>query len=347
MNQTLKLFLLSLALALPAQADKVDNYVAGEMQRRQLPGLALAVVRDGKTIKARGYGLANLEWRMPVTPETVFEIGSLTKQFTAACIMILEEEKKVGLDESISRYLEVPAAWKAITVRHLLTHTSGIKSYTNLPGFEAARHLNQKAFIDKISTQPLEFAPGEAFAYSNTGYNLLGFIIEKISGQSYWQFLSGRILHPLGMNATQSRDQRTIILHRASGYEKDNETLANRDPELTDVFSAGAIVSTVLDLAKWTGALDSDKLLTPSSREQMWTPFKLKSGEPSLYGFGWRVDDYKGRKNIGHSGSTSGFSASLQRFPKDKLTLIVLCNSGEQNIATTLARSIAEHYFPN
>jgi len=333
------------AVAGAALADRVDDYLAHEMERHQVPGLSLAVIRDGKTVKAQGYGLSSLELGVPVTPETVFEIGSLTKQFTATCVMMLVEEGKIALDDPIGKYLEVPEEWKAITVRHLLTHSSGIKTYTVLGGFEASRHLPVKAFIEKLAAHPLAFAPGESFAYCNSGYNLLGFIIEKVSGESYWKFLSARLLNPLGMTSTRNRDQKTIILHRASGYEKENETLINRDPDLTDVFSAGAIVSTVLDLVKWNAALDSGKLLKPSSLQQMWTPFTLNGGKISSYGFGWRVDGSKGRKNIGHGGSTSGFSASLQRFPDDKLTLIVLCNSGEPNIATTLARGIAEIYL--
>jgi len=337
--------LVLVTLVWPLRADPVDEYLEGQMRQHELPGLALGVVRDAKTVKLQGYGLANLEWRIPATPETVFEIGSLTKQFTAACIMMLVEEGKIDLDESLGKYLEVPEAWKAITIRHLLSHTSGIKTYNNLPGFEASRHLSAPEFITKISAFPLAFPPGETFAYCNTGYNLLGFVIEKVSGQSYWEFLSARIFKPLGMNSTRSREQKTIIANRAVGYEKESNHLVNRDPELTDVFSAGAIVSTVPDLIKWNAVLDSTNLLKFSSRQQMWTAFKLNSGKLSSYGFGWRVEDSKGRKNIGHSGSTSGFSASLQRFPNDKLTVIILCNSGEQNIATILARGIADLYF--
>lgn len=345
LRRTLAFLLLTL-LATPAVADKVDDYVSGEMQRRQVPGLALAVIRNGKTFKTKGYGMANLELRVRATPETVFEIGSLTKQFTAVCIMMLVQEGKLGLDDPMDKYLDVPVAWKAITLRHLLTHTSGIKNYTNVPGFEGSRHLTTKEFVEKISAYPLASTPGETFAYCNSGYNLLGFIIEKISAKNYWQFLAERILNPLRMTSTQSRDQRVIIASRAAGYEKEKDRLINRDPDLTDVFAAGAIVSTVLDLAKWNAALDSDRLLSRSSRETLWTSFKLNAGKLSLYGFGWRVDDYKGRKNIGHSGSTSGFSASLQRFPQDKLAIILLCNSGEPNVATTLARDIADFYLP-
>src|SRR4051794_30742506 len=161
-------FVLWVCLLSSGHADNVDEYLAAQMQRRQIPGLALAVIRDGKPIKTRGYGLANLELRVPATPETVFEIGSITKQFTATCVMMLVEEGKVGLDDSIRKYLEAPEAWKAITVRHLLAHSSGIKTYNNLPGFEASRHLQAKEFMEQIAVHPLAFPPGEAFAYCNT-----------------------------------------------------------------------------------------------------------------------------------------------------------------------------------
>jgi len=334
-----------LVMLVSARADQVDEFLAAQMQRSQIPGIAVAVITDGQVVKTRGYGVANLEWRVAVTPETVFETGSLTKQFTAVCVMMLVEQGRVRLDDSITKYLEAPAEWRAITVRHLLTHTSGLKNYNGLAGFEASKHLDANAFIQKIAAYPLAFAPGESFAYCNTGYNLLGFIIEKASGQTYWEFLSEHVLRPLGMTQTQSRDQKTIILNRASGYEKEGERLINRDSDLTDVFSAGAMVSTIVDMARWNAAVDSRKLLQAGSWDQIWTAYKLNNGKLSSYGFGWRLEDYKGRKNIGHSGSTSGFSASLQRFPSDKLAVIVLCNSGEQNIATVLARGIADIYL--
>jgi len=344
-SSPLRWMLALLAMLVSARGDQVDDFLAAQMQRSQIPGIAVAVITDGQVVKSRGYGVANLEWRVAVTPETVFEIGSLTKQFTAVCVMMLVEQGRIRLDDSIAKYLEAPAGWRAITVRHLLTHTSGLKNYNGLAGFEASKHLDANAFIQKIAAYPLAFAPGESFAYCNTGYNLLGFMIEKASGQPYWEFLSAHVLRPLGMSQTQNRDQKTIILNCASGYEKEGERLVNRDSDLTDVFSAGAMVSTIVDMAKWNAAVDSRKLLQAGSWDQIWTGYKLNNGKVSSYGFGWRLEDYKGRKNIGHSGSTSGFSASLQRFPADKLAVIVLCNSGEQNIATVLARGIADIYL--
>jgi CubicO group peptidase (beta-lactamase class C family) len=332
---------------LSVRADEIDDSVKAQMDRRHIPGLALAVVREGKMMRAHGYGWADLELNVAVTTETVFEIGSITKQFTAVAILMLVEEGKLGLDENIRRYLDgLPEAWNNITVRHLLTHTSGLKSYNNLRGFEASKHLNCEQFIKALSEFPLDFPPGESWSYCNSGYNLLGFIIEKASGQSYWQFLDRRIFRPLGMTNSQSRDLRTIIPNRASGYEMEKERWINRDSDLTDVFAAGAIVSTVLDLAKWEAALDSRRLLKRSSFDQMWTPVRLNSGKTYPYGFGWRLDDDRAHKNIGHSGSTSGFSSSLQRFPDDKLTVIVLCNSGEQGVASAVAREVAAMSIP-
>jgi CubicO group peptidase (beta-lactamase class C family) len=342
-----KLFLSGLIqifiVAGPAVADRIDDQVAVEMGKHHIPGLSLAVCREGKVVKARGFGLGNVELNVPATEESVFEIGSVTKQFTAAAVLMLAEEGKIGLDDRIGHFLEsAPVAWSNMTVRHLLTHTSGLKNYTGLPGFEVNKHLNADAFVKAVAAHPLNFQPGEAWAYCNSGYSLLGFIIEKVSGKSYWQFLDERIFKPVGMTVTRSRDSRAVIPRRVAGYETENGKWINRDSDLTDVFSAGAIVSSVLDLAKWDAALDADKLLKGTSRAAMWTPVRLNSGQLHPYGFGWAIDEFRGHKNIGHGGSTSGFSASLQRFPDDRLTVIVLCNSGKEGVAGVVAKSVAE-----
>lgn len=334
-----------LALTGTARADPVDDYLQKEMSQHGIAGAALLVVKDGRQIKTAGYGVANLELHVPVRPETVFEIGSLTKQFTATGILLLQQDGKLSVDDPINRYLQgTPATWSQVTVRHLLTHTSGIKSYTGLDGFELRRHLTQEQFIQALAPLPLDFEAGTSWKYCNTGYNLLGFIIENVSGKNYWDFMNTRIFQPLGMSSTANRLPSSIITNRASGYEQTNHVLMNRDPDLTDVFSAGAIVSTVLDLSRWNEALNGDKLLTAQSKEQMWRPMMLRDGKPTKYGFGWFIDTLQGHTNIGHSGSTSGFSASLQRFPDDRLTVILLTNTDEQ-IATTLAKKIATFFF--
>jgi len=327
-------------------ADPIDDLIKDEMQKHQIAGLALFVAKDGKPVKTNGYGVANLEWNVPVTGETVFEIGSITKQFTAACILLLAEDGKLSLDDKISQHLKnTPAGWSNITVRHLLTHTSGIQNYTTVDGFELRQHLTQEQFIQKIGAFPLGFQPGDSWKYCNSGYNLLGFIIENVSGKSYWDFIRERIFQPLQMTKTTSRTPGIVVPHRASGYEMDHHVPINRDYDLTDLFSAGAIISTVVDMEKWDAALNDGKLLKESSKEQWWTPVKLNSGKIQNYGFGWFLDPLNGHKDIGHGGATSGFSATIQRFPDDQLNIIILCNADETGVATALAKKVAPLYF--
>lgn len=298
-------------------------------------------------MKSAAYGLANLELGVPATSNSVFEIGSVTKQFTASCVLLLEQDGKLSVEDLIAKHLpSVPQTWSNVTIRHLLTHTSGIKSYTGLDGFALTRRLTQAQFIAVIGQRPLEFQPGESWKYSNTGYSLLGYIIENTSGKSYWQFLRERILDPVGMNSTTDRNPGVIITNRVSGYEQTNRLHINRDYDVTDVFSAGAIVSTVGDLAKWNLALETETILSAASKSAAWSPQKLTSGKATTYGFGWYVDTANGRRIIGHGGQTSGFSASVQRFPDDQLFVIVLTNTDE-SLATSLARSVATFYFKN
>lgn len=337
---------LALAAGL-AFADPVDDLIKQELQAHQVAGIACLVIQDGRAIKTSCCGLANLEWNVPVTEDTVFEIGSVTKPFTAACILLLAQEGKLSVDDKISLHLaNTPPAWADITLRHLLTHTSGLANYDDLEGFELRRHLTQEQFIHTLAAYPLGFAPGEKWSYCNSGYNLLGFIIENVSGKNYWDFLRERILQPLQMTNTTRRDPALILPPRADGYEMTNHLRVHRDSDLTDLFSGGAMVSTVTDLAKWDAALNGNSLLKESSKQQAWTPARLNHGETQDYGLGWRLAPFQGRRNIGHSGSTSGFSASFQRFPDDHLTVILLSNGGELNFATDLARKVAALYFP-
>jgi D-alanyl-D-alanine carboxypeptidase len=329
-----------------AFADQVDSLIKQEMQKHQIAGIALAISKDGRLIKTNAYGVANLEWNVPVTEDTVFEIGSITKQFTAACILLLVQDGKLSLDDKINDRLKVaPTNWSNITIRHLLTHTSGLQNYTIIDGFELRQHLTQEQFIQKLGTQPVVFQPGDSWTYCNSGYNLLGYIVENTSGKTYWEFLHERILGPLGMNATQDRAPSVMIPHRAAGYEMKNHQPTNRDHDLTDIFSAGAIVSSISDMAKWDAAVNGETLLNQSSKQSWWTPTKLNNGKVQNYGFGWFLDDFKGHKNIGHGGATSGFSASIQRFPEDHLSVILLCNADEMNVATVLAKEVAELYL--
>ncbi|HEY8560268.1 MAG TPA: serine hydrolase [Pyrinomonadaceae bacterium] len=352
MNSKLARLFIALFFALvfssSVKADEVDKFVRAVMQERQIPGAAIAVVKNGKIVKKQGYGVASVEFGVPVTPDTVFEIGSVTKQMTAAAVMLLVEDGKVRLDDKISVYLPgTPEAWKNVTVRNLLTHTSGIKSYTAIgAGFELTKRLKRDDFIKALAAYPLDFEPGARYSYSNSGYNLLGLIIEAASGKPYWDFMRERIFAPLGMTETFDRDPKYIIKNRATGYELENNQLVGRDYDLTDIFSAGAIVSTVGDLAKWDAAWRNDTLLKKESKQQAWTPFVLNDGKPYPYGFGWSVADFRGHKLISHSGSTAGFSSQIMRFTDDDLSVIVLINQGTGTFAGAIARGVAKIYIP-
>jgi D-alanyl-D-alanine carboxypeptidase len=340
-------FCLLFSLSIIARADEVDDYVRAQLQERHIPGAAIAVIKNGQVVKAEGYGLASVEFNVPATKDTVFEIGSVSKQITAAGIMLLVEEGKVSLDEKISKYLpDTPEAWKNVTVRQLLTHTSGIKSYTGLSGYELSKRLKRDEFIKALGVHPLEFEPGASWKYSNSGYNLLGFIIESVSGKNYWDYMRERIFKPLGMDSTADRDPKYIIRNRATGYEWRAGELIGRDYDLTDVFSAGAIVSTVLDLAKWDAALRGDAFLKKESKAQIWTPMILSDGKPYPYGFGWNVTEFRGHKLLSHGGQTAGFAANISRYVDDNLTVIVLTNLGDQGIGGVIARGLAKIYIP-
>jgi D-alanyl-D-alanine carboxypeptidase len=339
--------------AVSAKADDVDVYIEARMREMHIPGLALAVVRDGRTVRTDSYGLANAELKVAVTRETVFEIGSITKQFTAAAIMMLAEEGRVGLDDKISKYLAgVPAEWGAVTIRHLLNHSSGIQNYLLLPGlFDATARPGQshddiaRLFFARL--QRLEFQPGETWAYSNTGYLLLGNVIEKASGKTYWEFLEERIFKPLAMKASRSSEPAAVIGGRAAGYEWTGNSFRNRPALTENAYGAGSIVSTAGDMAKWESALYGERLLKASSLNQMWTPAKTASGAlaPFNYGFGWFVDTYHGHRVVAHTGGTPGFSSAIYRFVDDKLTVIVLTNHGDR-VIDHLAIDVAGMYVP-
>ena len=343
-------------VAITAKGDRVDDYIKAQIRNLHIPGISLAVVRNGRVIKSKGYGLANIEANSAATPKTVYEIGSLTKQFTAAAIMLLIAEGKISLDDKITRYFpEAPRTWNHITIRHILTHTSGIQNHVAVPGYLNIFKTNlsfettptRDEILKEFYKLPMEFEPGETWAYDNTGYYLLGFIIEKASGKSYYQFLDERIFKPLGMGATRSTDILPIVPNRASGYEWVNNKFENRPVLLPDIgFSAGTIISTVEDLTKWDAALYTEKLLKKTSLEQMWTP--VLANNVSLasfdYGFGWFIDNYRNHQIVQHSGGTPGFSSIIYRFPNDKLTIIILSNHSDRFL-DHLAIDIAGMYL--
>jgi CubicO group peptidase (beta-lactamase class C family) len=324
-------------------ADEVDAFVLERMRKEKIPGLSLAIVRDGKVAKARGYGLANVEHQVPATETTVYQWASITKTFTGAAIQMMAVEGKLNVDDRLAQYYEKsPAAWQSVTLRHLLTHTSGIKSYTSLPGFHRnlRKDYNGEELISLVRDLPLEFSPGEKHSYSNTGYYLLGYVIEKVSAHSYGTFLEKRIFHPLGMETAMFNDQFKIVPNRATGYQVvDGELRTAEFVSPTQPFAAGALIGTVLDLAKWDAALYGEKLLPEAAREELWTAVKLKNGDTFPYGFGWYSGTHRERPYVAHGGGIPGFSSYIARFTKDKCTIIILMNADAD--AQKMANNIA------
>lgn len=305
-------------------AEKVDEYMNAASRVDRFIGSVL-VAKDGKPILIKGYGMANIELGVANSPQTVFRIGSITKQFTSMAIMILQERGKLSAGDPVCKYFEnCPAAWQPLTLRHLLSHTSGITNYTNFPGFikTAAIPTTTAEVIERFKDKPLEFTPGEKYAYSNSGYYLLGVIVEKVSGKSYADFLQENIFAPLGMKNTLYDDPARIIKNRADGYLLKGEDLTNSAPiDMSVAYAAGALMSTVEDMLIWDQALYTEKLVSRKTLDEIFTPVK------GNYGYGWSIGKKGEHARIAHGGNIYGFSAYFARFPDDRLTIIVLSNN--------------------
>jgi CubicO group peptidase (beta-lactamase class C family) len=311
-----------------AALDSVDRYVRAELARQRIPGLSVAVLRGDSVLLARGYGFANLEHRVPATDSTIYQSGSVGKQFTAAAIVTLAREGKLGLDDPIRKYLpEGPAAWRKVTIRHLLTHTSGIPDYTDdLVDFR--RDYTEEQLVKLYARLPLQFQPGATWSYSNTGYALLGFIVRRLTGKFYGDFLRERMFEPLGMRTARVVSESDIVPNRAAGYRLDKGVIKNQEwvsPSLNTT-ADGALYLTVRDLAQWAIGLNHARVPDSAGLAASWTPVRLNGGGTYTYGFGWGVDEQRGHRRIGHAGSWQGFRASIQRYPEFDLTVIALAN---------------------
>ncbi|MFL5602645.1 MAG: serine hydrolase domain-containing protein [Gemmatimonadaceae bacterium] len=344
-----------------AQADKLDAYIEGEMSKQHIPGLSLAVVQDGKVVKSKAYGLANMELNVRATPGTVYQIQSITKSFVACGIMLLVEDGKIGLDDKITKYLSgLPQAWSDVTVRQMLTHTSGIPSFVQDQGGGAAivafaqKTDSSEQIIRWAAARPLKFAPGEGRKYSSTGYHLLGMIIEKVSGKPWGQFLKDRIFTPLGMTSTRVYSPFDIIPNRAAGYNHFGDVPVNGlifTPAIMES-AAGGLVSTVEDMAKWEIALEQGKILKASTLAQMAMPIKLKNdsivqeSDGTRYGLGWDLPTWQGHRVMAHGGDhVTGFTAIFARFIDDKVAVIVLTNLMPFDIRA-VTMGVAGFYVP-
>jgi len=325
---------------------QIDEFVKAEMQRQHLPGVSLAIVQNATLVYAKGYGYSNLEHQVPVKPETIFQSGSVGKQFTATAVMMLVEEGKVSLDEKISKYLgEIPEAWQNITVRHLLTHTSGLTDYPD--DFDFRRDYTEEELLKRAQAIKPDFKPGEKWQYSNLGYLTLGILIHKVTGQFYGDFLQERVFKPLGMTTTRIISEADIIPNRAAGYHLVKDELKNQNwvsPSLNTT-ADGALYFTVLDMAKWDAALYGERLVKKTSLQQMWTPVRLNNNTTYDYGFGWGFAQINGHRIIEHGGAWQGFTSYIGRYVDDKVTVIVLDNLTGGN-AGKIGRHVAALYNP-
>lgn len=328
--------LVILAMAGSAIADRIDDLVAKTLREQKVPGMTVAILRDGKPVKQKGYGLAEIENSVPAQLNTVYELASVSKQFTVVATLMLVDEGKLSLDEPVAKF--VPGAspqWEPIRLRHLLTHTSGLPEFHFRPdrvnALSFMRYTNDMQLED-IRRSRLLFAPGTKFQYSNAGMELLGLIVEKVSGQPFNAFVRERILLPAGMTETRFKDASEVIPHRAGGYTLRDGVVKRwtltQTLQSLDVDAFGGLLSTVGDLTKWETAVAAGKYLKPETWKIAWTPFAFPDGKVSAYGMGWSVENSKHGRRIWHTGHTGTF---LMRLPDKKLTIIVLSNLGSGN----------------
>ena len=333
---------------------KIDAYVRAEMRRYKIPGVSLAVLRKGKISILKSYGLANVELAVSVKPETIFQSGSIGKQFTAAAVMLLVQDGKLSLDDKISKHLPVtPESWKDITIRALLTHTSGMGDYPDEISLRG--NYSEDQYLEIFKRAALDFAPTTNWNYSNVGYVTLGILISKLTGKFYGEFVRERLFRPMGMSTAQVISEADIIPNRAAGYRLVNGVLKNQEwvsPSINSTADGSYYVS-LLDLARWDEGLTrdfssvpvSDRVFTRSTLEQIWTPVKLKDGRVKGYGFGWFTDTLHNQRIVFHGGAWQGFKSFIIRFLDEELTIIVLANSWETN-DFKLARGLISIFHP-
>jgi D-alanyl-D-alanine carboxypeptidase len=313
-----------------ALAAKIDAVMA-EIYKPGEPGAAIIVRKDGRNVLRKGYGLADLELGVPIGPDMVFRLGSITKQFTAVSILMLVQDGQLKLQDEITNFLpDYPTQGRRITVEHLLTHTSGIQSYTDLPEW-LPLWRNDMALAELIGLfkdKPLQFEPGAQWSYNNSGYILLGAIIEKVSGRTYEQFVNERIFKPLGMANSYYGSAERIIPRRVPGYQQGRGGFVNAPYlSMTQPYAAGSLLSTVDDLAVWSDAVFSGKLVKKEWLAKAFTPYVLAGGESTGYGYGWFVADFAGHRSIEHGGGINGFTTYEMTFPEDRVFIAILTNS--------------------
>jgi len=334
------LFFLVLAAAAQDLTKRFDDIARARADAGQFMGNVL-IAKGDKAIFEKSYGLANMEWNVPNTVDGKFRIGSVTKQFTAACILLLEERAKLKTDDAVSKYVpNAPAAWAKISIDHLLTHTSGIPNFTSFPEYQRfqAEPTTPEKLLAFFRDKPLEFEPGSKWNYSNSGYEVLGYIIEKVTGQSYQQFLQENIFKPLEMKDSGYDSNSRVIPHHAYGYTPGPQGITDAGyVDMTVPYAAGGLYSTTGDLLKWQNGLYGGRVLTPASLEKMTRPFR------NDYGCGLFISTVNGHKRMEHGGGIQGFNSELVYWPDEKMTIVVLANlngNGPSSIAQDLAATV-------
>lgn len=332
--------------ALFAQVDSTDVMVQTIMKQQKIPGLALAIVKNGETIVNKGYGYANAEHGIATTSETVFRLASISKQFFATAILKLQQDGKLNIEDHLDKYFaDAPETWKPIQIKHLLSHTSGLKR--EAPAYDNYKIQPELMVIKSAYALPLEFKTGEKYQYCNLGYFILAQIITQVSGRHWHDYIREQFFIPAGMNHTYLTEFYPIIPNRASGYRHKNDTLMNAEVMLS-IRPSGGFLSTTTDMIKWDKVVTDQKmLLTKENWQKLWQPFvptSTKAGAASFYGFGWMIDDFNGHPSIAHSGSNIGFKTYYARYPKDGLSIIVLTNENDAD-PSVLVKRLATYYF--
>ena len=326
----------------PVVKMKIDRFVSGEMSRQKIPGMAVAVVKNGEAVVAKGYGFANLEHQVPVTTHSIFQSGSVGKQFTAAAIVHLEEHGKLRLDDNIARYLPpTKARWGSITVRQLLTHTSGIPEYED--EVDSRRNYSERQLAELVGLLRRRSMPGHKFEYSNSGYLLLGIIIRMITGKFHADYIRENIFEPLGMKTARIVTDADIVPNRVAGYRMSKDRILNQDwvsPTFNQT-ADGCFRLSLNDLLAWERGVRARALLKPESWSQIFKPVVLKSGKTHPYGFAWEIRQKSGQTVHSHDGSFQGFEAILTRYIEEELTIIALANLVEVDLAQ-VTRHLAE-----
>jgi CubicO group peptidase (beta-lactamase class C family) len=325
--------------AAPVPSDPISRYLAAEMGRQRIPGLSVAILRGDSVMIARGYGFANVELRVPATDSTIYQSGSVGKQFTAAIVVMLSQKGRFRLEDPVTRWLpEGAGVWDSITVRHLLTHTSGIGEYTDST-FDYRKDYTEDQLVRFAASRPLDFSPGTRWSYSNTGYLLLGVLVHRVTGRFYGDVLRDLIFQPLGMRSARIISEADIIPNRAAGYQLVNGKLRNQEwvaPSLNTT-ADGSLYLSLNDMVPWAVSLNRGRIPDSTVLRAAWQPVRLKDGSLFPYGYGWDLTEQRGHGRIGHTGAWQGFKTAIQRYPEFQLTVIVLAN-----LASAEAGSIAE-----